>query len=168
MTASKDKGSTTGVGVVTVGGKEKKPAKAVVLGPYRFTHAQLEKEGIIVESNVPDNRFVPFPHSPNARDPCSQRGFRRPNIYFNITPGTFIIALHYKGREKAILEMDLKIDDLLEKVRLCYQFYVFLTGIPNHCITSQQKDNKHLLDLEYVQLNVPKVLGLLKKVFAKR
>ena len=46
-------------------------------------------------------------------------GFRRINIYFNITspsPGTFIIALHYKGREKAILEMDLKIDDLLEKV----------------------------------------------------
>lgn len=31
-------------------------------------------------------------------------------------PGTFIIALHYKGREKAILEMDLKLDDLLEKV----------------------------------------------------
>ncbi|KAJ7066924.1 Rho GTPase activation protein [Mycena amicta] len=118
LTASKDK---------NVGGKEKKPTKAVVLGPYRFTHAQLEKEGIIVESNVPDNR--------------------RPNIYFNITsptPGTFIIALHYKGREKAILEMDLKIDDLLGK------------------------DNKHLLDLEYVQLNVPKVLGLLKKVFAKR
>ena len=55
LTASKDKGNG-GVGVVTVGGKEKKPAKAVVLGPYRFTHAQLEKEGIIVESNVPDNR----------------------------------------------------------------------------------------------------------------
>jgi len=129
ITASKDKGAATAVGVVTVGGKEKKPPKAAVLGPYRFTHAQLEREGIIVESNVPDTR--------------------RPNIYFNITsptPGTFIIALHYKGREKAILEMDLKIDDLLEK----------------------QKDNKHLLDLEYVQLNVPKVLGLLKKVFAKR
>jgi len=99
MTATKDKGQTTGVGVVTVGGKEKKQPKATVLGPYRFTHSQLEKEGIIVESNVPDNR--------------------RPNIYFNITsptPGAFIIALHYKGREKAILEMDLKIDDLLEKV----------------------------------------------------
>ncbi|KAI0766755.1 Rho GTPase activation protein [Irpex lacteus] len=120
LTASKDKGATTGVGVVTVGGKEKKPVKPQVLGPYRFTHAQLEKEGIIVESNVPDNR--------------------RPNIYFNITsptPGT---------EEKAILEMDLNIDDLLEK----------------------QKDNKHLLDLEYVQLNVPKVLGLLNKVFTKR
>ena len=45
---------------------------------------------------------------------------RRANIYFNITsptPGTFIIALHFKGRDKPILEMDLKIDDLLEKVR---------------------------------------------------
>jgi Ras GTPase-activating-like protein IQGAP2/3 len=59
MTSSKEKGSTSGVGVVTVGGKDKKPVKAVVLGPYRFTHAQLEKEGIIVESNVPDNRWVP-------------------------------------------------------------------------------------------------------------
>jgi Ras GTPase-activating-like protein IQGAP2/3 len=58
LTASKDKGSSTGVGVVTVGGKEKKPTKVAVLGPYRFTHAQLEKEGIIVESNVPENRYV--------------------------------------------------------------------------------------------------------------
>ncbi|KAF9311901.1 hypothetical protein BGZ91_006692, partial [Linnemannia elongata] len=31
------------------------------------------------------------------------------------TPGTFIIALHYKSRDKAILEMDLKQDNLLEK-----------------------------------------------------
>lgn len=60
LTATKDKGATTGVGVVTVGGKEKKPTKPQVLGPYRFTHAQLEKEGIIVESNVPDNRYVHF------------------------------------------------------------------------------------------------------------
>jgi Ras GTPase-activating-like protein IQGAP2/3 len=65
LTSSKDKGSTTGVGVVTVGGKEKKPSKPVALGPYRFTHAQLEKEGIIVESNVPDNRFVSCGHLMN-------------------------------------------------------------------------------------------------------
>lgn len=67
------------------------------------------------------------------------------NIYFNITspaPGTFIIALHFKGRDKPILEMDLKIDDLLEK----------------------QKDHQASLDLEYVQLNVPKVLTLFNKV----
>jgi Ras GTPase-activating-like protein IQGAP2/3 len=56
LNANKEKGGNAGVGVVAVGGKEKKPAKVVVLGPYRFTHAQLEKEGIIVESNVPDNR----------------------------------------------------------------------------------------------------------------
>ena len=91
---------------------------------------------------------------------------RRPNIYFNITspsPGTFIIALHYKGREKAILEMDLNIDDLLEKVSFS------LSGVVTLLTTClQQKDNKHLLDLEYVQLNVPKVLGLLNKVFTKR
>lgn len=44
---------------------------------------------------------------------------RRANIFFNIispTPGTFIIALHFKGRDRPILEMDLKLDDLLEKV----------------------------------------------------
>ena len=61
LTATKDKGSTTGVGVVTVGGKGKKPVKTTVLGPYRFSHAQLEKEGIIVESNVPDNRYDSSP-----------------------------------------------------------------------------------------------------------
>jgi Ras GTPase-activating-like protein IQGAP2/3 len=93
---------------------------------------------------------------------------RRPNIYFNIsspTPGTFIIALHYKGREKAILEMDLKIDDLLEKVHRW--FFDLWDGILT-LLRLQQKDNKHLLDLEYVQLNVPKVLTLLNKVFSKR
>ena len=83
--------------------------------------------------------------------------FRRPNIFLNITsptPGTFIIALHYKGREKAILEMDLKIDDLLEKVSLL----PICDPLPNLTWTIlQQKDNKHLLDLEYVQLNVPSV-----------
>lgn len=119
LTASKDKGSSTGVGVVTVGGKDKKAQKTPVLGPYRFTHAQLEKEGIIVESNVPENRYVSCLSLMSA---TYSMGCRRPNIYFNITsptPGTFIIALHYKGREKAILEMDLKIDDLLEKVSTC-------------------------------------------------
>ncbi|KAI8824293.1 Rho GTPase activation protein [Fimicolochytrium jonesii] len=106
-----------------------KSSKAQVQGPFKFTHAHLEKDGIIVESNVPDNR--------------------RSNIFFNILsplPGTFIIALHYKGREKAILEMDLKLDDLLEKQQL---------GVT-------------LLDLEYVQLSVNKTLALLNKTFLKR
>ncbi|KAG0223234.1 glyceraldehyde-3-phosphate dehydrogenase 1 [Actinomortierella wolfii] len=123
-------GNNSGVGVVSVGGKEVvKKQKNTVLGPFKFTHHQLEKDGVIAESNVPENR--------------------RSNIYFNITspiPGTFIIALHYKGRDKAILEMDLKLDDLLEK----------------------QQDKVQLLDLEYVHFNVDKILALLTKTFIKR
>lgn len=53
--SAKEKGQVP-VGVTAVGGKEKKQVKAQLLGPYRFTHAQFEKEGIILESNVPENR----------------------------------------------------------------------------------------------------------------
>jgi Ras GTPase-activating-like protein IQGAP2/3 len=61
-------------------GKQRKQQKHQVLGPYKFTHAQLEREGVIQKSNVPENR--------------------RANIFFNFTsplPGTFVISLHYKG-----------------------------------------------------------------------
>ena len=61
-------------------GKQRKQQRHQVLGPYKFTHQQLEKEGVIQKSNVPNNR--------------------RANIYFNFTsplPGTFVISLHYKG-----------------------------------------------------------------------
>ncbi|KJE90272.1 ras GTPase-activating protein [Capsaspora owczarzaki ATCC 30864] len=96
------------------------------MGPFKFTHTQLEKDGVIVESDVPENR--------------------RANIYFMFsspTPGTFAISLFYKGRDKAILKMNLKLDDLLEK---------------QHC-------NQLQLDLEYVQLNVNKTIHLLNKTF---
>ena len=65
-------------------GTRRKQQKQQVLGPYKFTHQQLEKEGVIQKSNVPDNR--------------------RANIYFNFTsplPGTFVISLHYKGESRA-------------------------------------------------------------------
>ncbi|KAK7757615.1 RasGAP protein [Diatrype stigma] len=132
-------------------GKTRKQQKQQVLGPYKFTHQQLEKEGVIQKSNVPDNR--------------------RANIYFNFTsplPGTFVISLHYKGeldelddevdmvnqlpadhdpgRNRGLLELDLKLDDLLE----------------------MQKDNQDDLDLEYVQFNVTKVLALLNKRFSRK
>lgn len=60
----------------------KRPAHVRVreLGPYKFSHAQLEKDGVIKRSNVPENR--------------------RGNIYFMFkspTAGTFVISLHYKG-----------------------------------------------------------------------
>jgi Ras GTPase-activating-like protein IQGAP2/3 len=110
-------------------GKTRKQQKHQVLGPYKFTHQQLEKEGVIQKSNVPENR--------------------RANIYFNFTsplPGTFVISLHYKGRNRGLLELDLKLDDLLE----------------------MQKDSQEELDLEYVQFNVSKVLVLLNKRFARK
>ncbi|KAF2134568.1 Rho GTPase activation protein [Dothidotthia symphoricarpi CBS 119687] len=110
-------------------GKTRKQQKHQVLGPYKFTHQQLEREGVIQKSNVPENR--------------------RANIYFNFTsplPGTFVISLHYKGRNRGLLELDLKLDDLLE----------------------MQKDNQEDLDLEYVQFNVSKVLVLLNKRFARK
>ena len=100
-----------------------------VLGPYKFTHQDLERQGVIQKSNVPENR--------------------RANIYFNITspsPGTFVISLHYKGRNRGLLELDLKLDDLLE----------------------MQKEGQEDLDLEYVQFNVTKVLALLNKRFARK
>ncbi|QSL64781.1 hypothetical protein MERGE_002083 [Pneumocystis wakefieldiae] len=110
-----------GVGVVSLGGKEKKQKKQQVLGPYKYTHFQLEKELVIAESNVPDDR--------------------RANIYFTIMsplPGTFVISLHYKGRNRGLLELNLKLDDLLE----------------------MQQSNVQYLDLEYVQFNVSKILQL--------
>ena len=64
-------------------GKSRGKQKVQVLGPYKFTHQQLEKEGVIQMSNVPENR--------------------RANIFFNFTsplPGTFVISLHYKGELK--------------------------------------------------------------------
>ncbi|KAK9764020.1 RasGAP protein, variant 2 [Basidiobolus ranarum] len=109
------------------GGKKEKTQ--YISGPLKFSHHQLERDGVIFECNVPETR--------------------RNNIFFNIVspiPGTFVISLHYKGREKPILEMDLKLDDLLEK----------------------QQDNVQLLDLEYVQLNVVRLLYLLNKYFNKR
>ncbi|KAI3658250.1 hypothetical protein MP638_006105 [Amoeboaphelidium occidentale] len=105
------------------------PQKGHTAGPFKFSHAQLEKDGVITESGVPENR--------------------RANIYFSVKsplPGSFVIALLYKGREKPILEVDLKLDDLLEK----------------------QQENVQTLDFDYVQLNVNKTLHLLNKNFLKR
>lgn len=84
----------------------KKNASKPNVGPIKYTHQQLEKEGIIVETEVPESR--------------------RQNIFLTVAspiPGTFIIALHYKGRDKPVLEIDLKLDDLLEKVKTMHSVY---------------------------------------------
>ena len=50
--------ASSGVGVVSVGGKEMRAVKAIALGPHKFTYAQFENDGTIVENNVPENRCV--------------------------------------------------------------------------------------------------------------
>lgn len=50
------------------------------------------------------------------------------------------------GRARGLLELDLKLDDLLE----------------------MQKDGQEDLDLEYVTFNVSKVLALLNRRFARK
>ncbi|KAK9473811.1 Rho GTPase activation protein [Dipodascopsis tothii] len=116
------------VGLVAIhGGKAKKQAKPQNLGPYRFTQQQLEKEGVIVLCNVPDHR--------------------RQNLFFFISspiPGTFVISLHYKGRSRGLLELSLKLDDLLE----------------------MENNEVEVLDLEYVVVNVPRTLSLLQRQFS--
>ena len=62
------------------GTKRGKEVKVKELGPYKLTHAQLERDGVIVRSNVPENR--------------------KTNIFFMFRSplaGTFVISLHYKG-----------------------------------------------------------------------
>ena len=79
-------------------GKSRGKQKVQVLGPYKFTHQQLEKEGVIQRSNVPENR--------------------RANIFFNFTsplPGTFVISLHYKGQLRSSLGMSAKLRLLIDE-----------------------------------------------------
>jgi len=52
-----NKGKHSGVGVVAVAGKDQtRQVKSQLLGPFKFTHQQFEKDGIIMETNVPENR----------------------------------------------------------------------------------------------------------------
>lgn len=83
-------------------GKQRKQQKMTVLGPYKFSHLQLEKEGVIQKSNVPDNRLVFFSDVSGKGLHWLMLEYRRANIFFNITspmPGTFVISLHYKGNQ---------------------------------------------------------------------
>lgn len=67
------------------GANNRRQQRQQVIGPYKYTHAELERQGVISRSNVPENR--------------------RGNIYFEFSsalPGNFAISLHYKG-ESAFL-----------------------------------------------------------------
>ena len=67
---------------------------------HRFTYDQWERDKIIRASMIPSNRLSDITfhvHSPS--------------------PGSFMISLFCQGRPEAFLEIDLKLDDLLEKLQ---------------------------------------------------
>lgn len=145
--ATGKKGQSGGVGVVTVAGKDAtgKGKANANMGPFKFTHQQFEKDAIIIETNVPENRCA-APLSPSLT--VSRAGslsllvqatkhllprvlavagslphraalVRSPSFFppypWICSADLALRGMSSKGREKAILEMDLKIDDLLEK-----------------------------------------------------
>jgi len=76
--------------------KGKKVKNKAGPGPFKFTYLQLEKDGIIIDSQVPDDK--------------------RSNISFQFacsTPGHFEVTVMYRG--KNIFDFQLVLDDLLEK-----------------------------------------------------
>ncbi|KAJ2814111.1 RasGAP protein [Coemansia furcata] len=88
----------------------------------------LERMGVVCKSNIPENR--------------------QDKVYFSFaSPSTasYVIRLFYKGREKPVVNMDLLLEDLLER-----------------------KHNKiEILDLEYVHLSVAKLLEFLERKFSR-
>ncbi|KAK7205816.1 putative ras GTPase-activating protein sar1 [Myxozyma melibiosi] len=118
-----------GGGLLDLHGKSSKTQKSQLLGPYKFTTQAMQKEGVIAVYNVPEQRVR--------------------NLYFMVhssMPGSFTIGLHYKGKSSTLIELNLKLDDLLEMLR----------------------SEIHLLDLEYVKIYVPKMLEFLQKQFKRR
>jgi hypothetical protein len=67
-------------------------------GHYQYTHVQLEREGIILETQgIPEQR--------------------RNNIYYIFSsndPGIYNIKMYYKGKSDPIYERNMQLEDLLE------------------------------------------------------
>eukprot|EP01094_Clydonella_sp_ATCC50884_P016576 TRINITY_DN2751_c0_g5_i1.p1 TRINITY_DN2751_c0_g5~~TRINITY_DN2751_c0_g5_i1.p1 ORF type:complete len:782 (+),score=291.28 TRINITY_DN2751_c0_g5_i1:231-2576(+) len=76
--------------------EDKKKDKKTRRGPFKYSHNQLEKDGIIMESEVPEER--------------------RSSIFFAFSsnsPGMFDVTVMYKTRH--IAKITLQLDDLLER-----------------------------------------------------
>jgi len=76
--------------------KQAKASKSVKKGPFKFSHVKLQQDGVIIESEVPEER--------------------RSSIFFSFSssmPGIFDVTVMYKSRN--ISEMKLHLDDLLER-----------------------------------------------------
>ncbi|WFD28453.1 RasGAP protein [Malassezia nana] len=93
---------------------------------HKFGLEQFSRDGILLQCHIPEDR--------------------RQQIFFSIIspmPGSFLIGLHFKGRAEPLVEVDVKLDDLLEK----------------------QSDRDQVLDMEYVKLNVCRLYALLCSLY---
>lgn len=94
--------------------------------PRQYTYDQLQQKGVLRATTIPIELL--------------------PDVYFILTcpaPSCFLIAIHAKHRAEPVMEIDVKLDDLLEKMH-------------DHVVT---------LDAEYVQMDVGKLHDLLVKCF---
>merc|ERR1712000_760598 len=76
--------------------KEKGKSKTKAKGPFKYSHSQLEKDGVIIESEAPEDRRSSISFS-----------------FSSISPGEFEVAVMF-GR-RPIAKMQLALDDLLER-----------------------------------------------------
>ncbi|KAK5682112.1 RasGAP protein [Elasticomyces elasticus] len=102
------------------------PESVQTLGPYMFSRHEFEQLGIISPGHVPRDRRT---------------------INFDIASasiGSYTIRLHYEGQYRGLLNLDIKLDDLL----------------------AMQREQQEHLDMGYVQLRVTELLQLLNGKFS--
>ncbi|PRP82379.1 Ras GTPase-activating protein [Planoprotostelium fungivorum] len=114
--------NTTGPSKSTKSASSKSDKKKTAV--VKFSHVKLQQDGVIIESEVPEER--------------------RNNIFFqfqSLGQGNFTVTVLYKSR--AISEMSMVLDDLLEK----------------------QHNNHFELEIEFIKLNVNLLVFLINKHF---
>lgn len=134
------------------GGKDKKGSKETKkMSVVKFSHIKLQQDGVIIESEVPEERWFSRQNFPWIFTKKSRRflrifaeKYRRNNIFFQFQSsgqGNFTVTVLYKSR--AISEMSMQLDDLLEK----------------------QHHNQLELETEFLKLNVNLLIFLINKHF---
>lgn len=94
---------------------------------YCITHTQLQHDGVLIGSSIPAERFEDV----HFQFECPSRG-------------AFLITLFIKDRAAPVLEIDMKLDDLLE----------------------EQRSGTKVLTFEYVRFNIALLQALLDRMYA--
>lgn len=92
--------NTSMFSVLSRSGRESRCAKKRhSMSAHWYTYEQFEREGII------DSSFIPPSHIPHVSFHVSSP-----------SPGSFLISVNYTGRANAFMEIDIKLDDILESL----------------------------------------------------